>query len=85
MQSFILAERDIGLGTTLTTVFRVHNVEVRGAFGLPPHLDPVALVPIGRPLGRFGVAPRKPIEKITHWNRYGQRRPFVTAPWNALA
>jgi hypothetical protein len=38
-------------------------------------------VPIGRPQGRFGVAPRKPIEKITHWNRYGQRRPFVTEPW----
>ena len=83
VQSFILAARDLGLGTTLTTVFRVHNDEVRGAFGLPSHLDPVALVPIGRPLGRFGVAPRKPIEKITHWNRYGQRRPFVTPPWTA--
>ena len=51
VQSFILAARDLGLGTTLTTVFRVHNDEVREAFGLPPHLDPVALVPIGRPIG----------------------------------
>jgi len=81
VQSFILAARDLGLGTTLTTVFRVCNDEVKETFGLPPHLDPVALVPIGRPQGRFGVAPRKPIEKITHWNRYGQRRPFVTEPW----
>ena len=79
----MLAARGLGLGTTLTTVFRVHNEEVREAFGLPSHLDPVALVPLGRPQGRFGVAPRKPIEKITHWNRYGERRPFVTAPWSA--
>jgi nitroreductase len=73
VQSFILAARDLGLGATLTTVFRVHtrrSASVRPA----SHLDPVALVPIGRPLGRFGVAPRKPIRKITHWNRYGQRR-----------
>ena len=33
VQSFILAARDLGLGTTLTTVFRVHNDEVREAFG----------------------------------------------------
>jgi nitroreductase len=85
VQNFLLAARGIGLGTTLTTVFRVHNDEVRDAFGLPPHLDPVALVPIGRPQGCFGVAPRKPIEKITHWNRYGERRPFLTAAWDPPA
>ena len=81
VQNFILAARDLGLGTTLTTVFRVYEDEVRRLLALPPHLDPVALVPIGRPLGRFGVAPRKPIEKITHWNRYGERRPFAPPAW----
>jgi nitroreductase len=82
VQNFLLAARDLGLGTTLTTVFRIYGDEVRAAFDLPAHLDPVALVPIGRPLGRFGVAPRKPIEKITHWNRYGERRPFTTPAWS---
>jgi nitroreductase len=76
VQNFILAARDRGLGTTLTTVFRIHLDEVRQGFGLPDHLEPVALVPIGRPQGHFGLAPRKPIEKITHWNRFGERRPF---------
>jgi len=82
VQNFMLAARDLGLGTTLTTVFRVYVDEVRAAFELPQHLDPVALVPIGRPAGRFGVAPRKPIDRITHWDRYGERRPFTTAPWS---
>jgi nitroreductase len=81
VQNFMLAARDLGLGTTLTTVFRVHLDEVRAAFDLPPHLDPVALVPIGRPAGRFGVAPRKPIDRITHWDRYGERRPFTAPTW----
>ena len=33
-----------------------------------------ALVPVGRPAGRFGTAPRKPVEAVTHWNRFGERR-----------
>jgi nitroreductase len=85
VQNFLLAARERGFGTTLTTVFRIHRDEVMRVLDLPEHLDPVALVPIGRPLGRFGVGPRKPIEKITHWNRYGERRPFSSPPWQPPA
>jgi hypothetical protein len=29
---------------------------------------------MGRPVGRFGVAPRKPAAAVTHWNTFGNRR-----------
>jgi ADP-heptose:LPS heptosyltransferase len=33
-----------------------------------------ALVPVGWPSGKFGVAPRKPAQAVTHWNRWGDKR-----------
>ena len=76
VQNFMLAARGIGLGTTLTTVFRVHLDELKEVLGLGDRHDVVALVPIGRPLGRFGVAPRRPAEAVTSWDTYGERRAF---------
>jgi hypothetical protein len=29
---------------------------------------------MGRPRGKFGVAPRRPVEKVTHWDRFGNKR-----------
>jgi hypothetical protein len=40
----------------------------------------VALVPLGRPAGRFGIARRKPVERLTHWERYGTKRDFGPQP-----
>jgi nitroreductase len=74
VQNFILAARSLGIGTAFTTVYRVHEDEVRAALGVPGSFEIVALVPMGRPRGKFGVAPRRPAGKVTHWNRYGNRR-----------
>jgi nitroreductase len=73
-QNFMLAARDIGLGTTLTTVFRVYHQELKNLLGLRDYHDIIALIPIGRPVGKFGVAARKPVGEVTSWNRYGGRR-----------
>ena len=74
VQNFMLAARGLGLGTTLTTVFRIHHDELRALCGIPERHQVVALVPVGRPRGRFGVARRRPPEAVTHWNRFGDRR-----------
>ena len=74
MQNFMLAARGLGLGTALTTVHRIYQDEVRALFEIPDRFEIPALVPVGRPTGKFGVAPRKPLEKLTHWNTYGSRR-----------
>jgi nitroreductase len=75
VQNFCLAARALGLGTTLTTVIRSRTPELFDALGVPAdRFEVAALLPLGYPVGNFGVAPRKPVEKVTHWDRYGNRR-----------
>ena len=80
VQNFCVAARSLGLGTALTTVIRIHTAEVLEALGVPNGPDGsaryeiAALVPVGWPVGRFGVAPRKPAPAVTHWNRWGEKR-----------
>ncbi|MGI9051617.1 MAG: nitroreductase family protein [Ilumatobacteraceae bacterium] len=75
VQNFCLAARAIGLGTALTTVIRIHTTEVLADLGVPEgRFEIAALVPVGRPQGSFGVAPRKPADAVTHWDRWGDRR-----------
>lgn len=75
VQNFVLAARAQGLGTVLTTVFRIHEGEVREICGIPDRYQVVALLPVGHPVGRFGVAPRpRPAEAVTSWDLFGQRR-----------
>lgn len=77
VQNFLLAARSLGLGTTLTTLVKVHEDEIKEICGIKPHHELMALVPVGRPLGRFGTPPRRPAETVTSWNTYGNRRPFA--------
>lgn len=75
VQNFCLAARALGLGTALTTVVRIHGAELLAELGVPAdRFEIAALVPVGYPTGRFGVAPRRPANKSTHWNRWGERR-----------
>jgi nitroreductase len=76
VQNLLLAARSLGIGGVITTVHRIHHDEVRDHFGVPDTYQLVALVPLGRPRGRFGVAPRRPVEQVTHWDRWGERRSF---------
>ncbi len=80
VQNFCVAARALGIGTALTTVIRINADEVLAALGVPANDDGsarfeiAACVPLGRPAGSFGVAPRKPASAVTHWNTYGDRR-----------
>jgi nitroreductase len=75
VQNFCVAARSLGLGTALTTVIRIHTAEVLAALGVPAgRFEIAALVPVGRPVGNFGVAPRRPAAAVTHWDRWGERR-----------
>lgn len=80
VQNFCVAARALGLGTALTTVVRIHTAEVLALLGVPgapdgeARFEIAALVPVGRPVGSFGVAPRKPVEAVTHWDHWGAKR-----------
>ena len=79
VQNFLLAARDLGIGTTLTTLVKVYEDEIKDICGIKAHHDVVALVPLGRPEGNFGTPPRRPAETVTSWNTYGNRRQFRSA------
>jgi hypothetical protein len=56
----------------MTTIATYAPEDVRRLTGLPEHVRPMALVPVGwpgRPLGRPG---RRPVSDIAHRERYGQ-------------
>lgn len=74
VQNLMLAARALGIGTALTTVFRIYQNDMRAALAIPAIYEIAAMIPMGRPKGKFGVAPRKPAEQVTHWNGFGNRR-----------
>jgi nitroreductase len=74
VQNFMLAARGLGIGTTLTTVFRIYQDEVRAICEIPSRYEIVALIPMGRPQGKFGRGRRRPAEQVTSWNRFGAKR-----------
>jgi nitroreductase len=74
VQNFMLAARGLGIGTTLTTVYRIYQDEVRALCAIPERYEVVALIPMGRPRHPFRVGRRRPVEQLTHWQRFGERR-----------
>jgi nitroreductase len=74
VQNLMLAARGLGIGTTLTTVYRIHQDEVRKICAIPERYEVVALIPMGRPVRPFRVGRRRPAAQVTHWERFGTRR-----------
>jgi nitroreductase len=74
VQNLMLAARALGLGATITTLHMEHDQEVKELLGIPEGVDTMALIPIGWPKGRFGPPARQPVEQVTFWERWGERR-----------
>jgi nitroreductase len=70
VQNFCVAARALGLGTTLTTVIRVHQAEVLELLGVPGRWEIAAMVPLGHPAERFSVAVRHDVADLTSFNRW---------------
>jgi nitroreductase len=75
VQNFLLACRAEGLGATLTTLPLWNRFAARRILGLPLRVEPVAVIPVGWPHGRYGPTRRRPVEHSVHVDRYGNR-PF---------
>ncbi len=80
VQNFCVAARSLGIGTALTTVIRIEAARVFEILGVPskddgsPKYEVAACIPMGRPAGNFGVAPRNRAYAVTHWNHLGNKR-----------
>jgi len=71
VQNLLLAARSLGLGASLTTLPVWSSVLARRTLGLPWNVSPIAAVPLGWPRGRYGPTTRRPVEEVTHLDRYG--------------
>jgi len=74
VQNLLLAARALGLGATLTTVYRTHEAEVKQLLGIPDSVETMALIPLGYPVGKFGPTSRVPAESVAYWDKWGQAR-----------
>lgn len=72
VQNLMLAARARGLGTTLTLRLRGKAAEVRTLLGIPTDVQLFAAIPLGYPIGRWGRAPRRPVEEVTYADRWGE-------------
>ena len=70
-QNLLLAATALGLGSALTTITTAFAAELRALLGLPEHLVPVAVVPLGRPARALGPPRRSPFAAHTHRERFG--------------
>jgi nitroreductase len=69
-----LAARAQGVGTALTTVLGVfHGGEAMEILGVPPGKgwELACCVSFGYPVGRWGVAPRRPVPEVAFRNAWG--------------
>ncbi|MCV7281948.1 nitroreductase family protein [Mycolicibacterium flavescens] len=73
VQNLLLAARAMGLGASLITLPLWSVTSARRTLGLPLTVTPVCVVPLGWPRGRYGPTTRKPVEKVVHLDRYGNR------------
>lgn len=88
--SMMLAARGQGVGTTLTTILGVFKqAEVADLLGVPTDKGWVnaAAVTFGYPLGKWGVATRKPAHEVVYEEGWGRAPSWTadTALWESLS
>ena len=70
-QNLLLAAGALGLGSAFTTLVASTGAELRELLGLPEHLAPQVVVPLGYPARPLGLSRRTPFQDRTHRDRYG--------------
>lgn len=70
-QNLFLAARAYGLGTRITLGHLFAEQQVREMLGIPDHVEPACLTPIGYPRSGFGPTNRRPAAEVTHYNGWG--------------
>ena len=84
--NLMLAARGHGIGTCLTTVMSFKTDDVYEVLEIPTDKGWAlnATITAGYPLGKWGVAERKPVEEVTYLNTWGESPDWnLTEPlWN---
>jgi nitroreductase len=72
VQNMLLAARALGLGSTLTTLYLIHEKEAETALGLPEDVHSYAILPLGYPQGKFGPVRRAPLADVVYLDKWGE-------------
>jgi len=72
VQNMLLAARALGLGSTLTTLYLMHEKETEAAMGLAEDVHSYAILPLGFPMGKFGPVRRAPLAGVVFDDRWGK-------------
>lgn len=72
IQNLLLAARALGLGAHITSLFRACRREVKELLEMPDEAEPIAMIPLGFPTGRFGPLRRRPVDEVSFAERWGQ-------------
>lgn len=75
VQNLLLSARAMGLGASLITLPLWSVTMSRRTLGLPVDVQPICIVPLGWPRGRYGPTTRKPVGDVVHLDSYGNQ------PW----
>ena len=70
VQNLLLAAHALGLGSALTTLGAQAGPSLQDLLGLPDHVVPQAVVPLGFPARRLGPPKRDDVAAHTHRDRY---------------
>ena len=72
VQNLLLAARALEIGNVPTTLAFIGDQRERAqeVLGLPEHILPMVLIPLGWPTGNFGPIRRRPLDEVLHWDRY---------------
>jgi nitroreductase len=71
VQNLLVAASALGLGSAMTTLALQRADELRALLALPPHVVPMAVVPLGWPERPLGPPRRLPVAERTHRETYG--------------
>ncbi|MSO79009.1 MAG: nitroreductase [Acidimicrobiia bacterium] len=71
IQNLLLAATELGLASALTTISMGFTEDLQAMLGLPAHVVPQAVIPIGHPVRPLGPSKRDPFETHTHRDRFG--------------
>ena len=72
VQNLMLAARELGIGTCLTTIHKYRDKEVKELLGIPAHVETAALIPLGYPRGRFARPARRPVQEVAYADAWGR-------------
>lgn len=67
----MLAARNEGYGTNITTLAIAEEPKLKEALGIPAHVAVAAIMPLGRPVKQLTKLKRKPVSEFAMMERWG--------------